>query len=60
MIDIAGVTLGTPAPGGPVSRLTTVAFTALDAQPGCPGRVLTYELPHAPRAAPALVVIRPI
>ncbi len=62
VIDIADVTLGTPAPGGSVSRLTPVEFERTQ-HSRCAGQTLVLQWPSNRPAAtgrPALLVIAPI
>ena len=57
LIDIAGITLGLPAPGDPVSRLTAVDFEWIE-HADCAGRALDYRLPY--RSGVTTLVVRPI
>lgn len=62
LIDVAGVTLGMPAPGHPVSRLTPVDFR-IDPHPACAGQSLRYSLPAHDGTVPqgpTLVIVQPI
>ena len=57
LTDVAGITLGAPAPGHSVSRLTPVDFRWID-HADCAGRALDFRLPRRPGVT--TLVVRPI